>query len=314
MAFSSDMNLCGYTGTKSGKPCAIRLGPAGWCGTPGHPRQSAADAEAASAAARAASFDRSEPLDAYHADPAFKRYDPLHPINSDSPSPYPYDKRPHVEILADASERLRNNGVALGYYWRGASVRFRDGVRLTVNDDVSQAPTSLLGSLMPLHSNGVPKIRELGNMPLTVPDEVRDALEEASKEVLRARHPNHPNFVRRWGQPSRFARYRFESVNDYLVEVGAADDVPAIVDLACERLRALSEIRPPIRRYVRRTSSDVGWQVNESAEGDAHDSKHPTRGRAIEAAEQLLADEGGGELVVMDGDNEEQIRCLVYSQ
>ena len=302
------MNLCGYTGTKSGKPCAIRVGPAGWCGTQGHPRQSAADAGAASAAARAASFDRSEPLDAYHADPAFKQYDPWRTIHSDSPSPYPYDKRPHVEILADASKRLRSNGVALGHFWR------RDGVLLTVDDDVSQAATSLLGSLMPLHPDGVPKIRKRGHMSLTVPDEVEGALEEASKEVLRARHPNHPNFVRRADHHSRSDKYQFEIMNDYLVEADAADDVPAIVDLACERLRAVSEMHPPIRRYVRRISADGGWQVNEYAEGDEHDSEHLTRGRAIEAAEQMLADEGGGELVVMDGDNEEQIRCLVYSQ
>ena len=305
------MGICGYEGTKTGKPCAIRVGTAGWCGTPGHPRKSSVDAEAASAAALAASFDRSEPPETYYADPTFKHSDPWRTITSDSPSPYPYDKRPHVEILADASKRLRSNGVALGHYWRRAGVRTRDGVRLTVDDDVSQAPTSLLGSLMPLHPNGVPKIGALGHMPLTIPDEVNGALEEAADEVLRSRHPNHPNFVRRADKQFRSDRFMFDSLNDWLVETGASDDVPAIVDLACERLLAVAEKHPPNRRYVKRASSAIGWQVSGSQEDDEHDSQHPTRGRAIEAAEQLLADEGG-ELVVMDANDEEQHRCVVY--
>ena len=106
-------------------------------------------------------------MSAVASDPMFVVPDPFRPVYSDSPPPLPYDRRPHSEILDDATARLRRNGVASGGYWRSS-----DGRHLSVDDDVSDALTCMLGASVPLHPDGIPKISECSQMLRTTPPEV----------------------------------------------------------------------------------------------------------------------------------------------
>ena len=154
-------------------------------------------------------------------DPMFVVPNPFDPIYSDSPAPLPYDRRPHDEILTEASARLRRNGVAHGGYWMAP-----DGALLTVDDDVSDAPTCLLGALVPLGEDGIPKIKECGQMPRTTPQEVRSALQRATAALVSERHPNAPSYLREYDEPN------LSWANDWLVEHGFAGEVVEIVDAA----------------------------------------------------------------------------------
>ena len=159
------------------------------------------------------------------ADPMFVVPDPFDPIYSDSPAPLPYDRRAHDEILIEASARLRRNSVAPGGYWKAP-----DGALLTVDDDVSDAPTCLLGALVPLGEDGIPKIKERGQMPRTTPQEVRSALRRATAALMSERHPNTPSYLRECD------KLKLSRTNDWLVEHGFAAEVVEIVDAARERL------------------------------------------------------------------------------
>lgn len=160
-------------------------------------------------------------MSAVAADPMFVVPDPSQQVYSDSPPPLPYDRRPHSDILDEAAARLRRNGVASGGYWRSP-----DGARLDCDDDVSEAPTCMLGAMIPLHPDGTPKISERRQMPRTTPPEVFAALRVAADGLLKERFPHAPSFADYRG------KFMLSTANDWLADNGHADTVPDIVDRA----------------------------------------------------------------------------------